>query len=256
MPNIKGLLIDLDGVVYQAGAALPGSIEALDRLRNAQIPFRFLTNTTSKPISHIVRQMKTFGIPVDGDEIFTPAVATCAYIREHDLAAQFLTRPVLMEDFSGLPEGTKPAVVIGDAGDDFNYANLNSIFRQLKDGAELIALASNRMFVDEDGELSLDVGAFVAALEYASGCKAVVLGKPSPAFFDMAVGALQLEPGEVAMIGDDAEFDASAAVAAGLTGYLVKTGKWSEGATDGLDPQPTGIFDDLAAFTDWLLGPP
>ncbi len=101
--------------------------------------------------------------------------------------------------------------------------------------------------------MSLDVGAYVAALEFASGKQATILGKPSHDFFLSAVNAMGLAVGETAMIGDDAEFDASAAVNAGLIGVLVRTGKWKPGATDGIEPPPTAEFQNLRQAVDRLL---
>jgi ribonucleotide monophosphatase NagD (HAD superfamily) len=122
---------------------------------------------------------------------------------------------------------------------------MNEAFRLLEDGADFIALAKNRKFAGPDGKNCLDAGAYVAALEYASGCVAEVIGKPAPEFFHSACADMGLKPGETAMIGDDAEFDASAAVACGLTGVLVHTGKWAPGAADRLAPKPSCEFEDL-----------
>jgi HAD superfamily hydrolase (TIGR01458 family) len=253
MPDIKGFLIDLGGVVYQGSEPIAGSIEAVNRLREAAIPFRFLTNTTSRPKRSILGKLRDIGLPVEDDDLFTPAEAARAYIIEHGLKPHFLIAPALEEDFADMPAGAKPAVIIGDAGDGFTYRNMNLAFRQLEAGAELVALANNRKFVGEDGEMCLDVGAFVAALEFGSGKRATVLGKPSADFFRLAVNSMDLEAAETAMIGDDAEFDASAAVEAGLVGVLVHTGKWQPGAADSLDPKPAAEFDNLKQAIDHLL---
>ncbi len=253
MAEVKGFLIDLGGVVYQAGAPVPGSPEAITRLREAGVPFRFLTNTTSRPKSSIMKKLLAVGLAADGDDIFTPADAARDYIVAHGLDPYYLVSTDLMEDFLDIPAGAAPAVIVGDAGDDFTYRNMNLAFRRIEAGAELVALASNRKFVDDEGEISLDVGAYVAALEYASGSRATILGKPSADFFRLAVDALGLAAGETAMIGDDAEFDASAAVRAGLVGVLVRTGKWKPGAVDGLDPKPTFEFSNLQQAVDRLL---
>ena len=253
MQNTRGFLIDLGGVVYQGSEPIPGSIEAITRLRNAGIPFRFLTNTTSRPKHSVLRKIADVGLAVETHEIFTPTEAARAYIVKHDLKPYFLISPALQEDSTHLPRGSTPAVIIGDAGDGFSYRNLNNAFRELESGAELIALAANRKFVSDDGKMCLDVGAFVAALEFGSGKQAKVLGKPSPDFFRFAVESMALEPNTVAMVGDDAEFDASAAVEAGLIGILVHTGKWQPGAADGLDPPPTAEFEDLRQAVDELL---
>jgi HAD superfamily hydrolase (TIGR01458 family) len=253
MKLLKGALIDLGGVVYEGHALIPGAVEAIGRLRETGTPFRFLTNTTSQPLSQILAKLASLGIITRGKEVFTPTAAARAYLARQNLAPFFLITPALEEDFRGLPAGSRPAVVVGDARDGFTYASLNEAFRRIDAGAELIALASNRLFIDADGRPSLDVGAFVAALEYATGKRAVVLGKPSAAFFHLAVADMGLEPGEVAMIGDDAEFDVAAAVLAGLAGHLVRTGKWRPGCTAGIKPQPTAEFDNLAAAVDAIV---
>jgi ribonucleotide monophosphatase NagD (HAD superfamily) len=82
---------------------------------------------------------------------------------------------------------------------------LNQAYRKILHGAEFLALAKNRNFLDHDGELSLDADPFVAGLEYASGKVATVLGKPAPAFFKIAVGSMVSGAEDSAMIGDDAE---------------------------------------------------
>lgn len=143
--------------------------------------------------------------------------------------------------------------MIGDAGKGFTYQSLNNAFRVLVGGAPFLALARNRSFRDADGELSLDAGAFVAALEYATGRKAIVLGKPSRDFFHAAVESLGCVEQEAVMVGDDAEFDVAAAIKAGLSGILVRTGKYQTGVEREFAPHPTAVVDDLAAAVDWIL---
>ncbi len=115
-------------------------------------------------------------------------------------------------------------MLIGDLGEGFTYARLDDAFRCLMDGAELLALQKNRYWL-EDGALHLDAGPFVAALEYASGKQAAVVGKPERSFFDLALREIGLEAEQAAMIGDDAGSDVAGAKRAGLGGFLVKTGK-------------------------------
>jgi ribonucleotide monophosphatase NagD (HAD superfamily) len=93
----------------------------------------------------------------------------------------------------------------------------------------------------------------VAALEYASGREATVLGKPSLAFFTLAVEGLHCVPEDVAMIGDDAEADVGGAMAAGLMGILVKTGKYRPGQEAHLLEPPTLVAENLKAAVDLLL---
>lgn len=119
-------------------------------------------------------------------------------------------------------------MVVGDAQDNFSYKNLNSAFRTLLNGAQLLAVANNRYFKDDDNEMSMDAGGFVSALEYASGVKAQIIGKPSTEFYKLAAAALNAQPNECVMIGDDIESDIEGAQKAGMFSILVKTGKFSE----------------------------
>lgn len=245
MERTRGFLIDLGGVVYQGKDLIEGSAEAISILRDKAMPFRFLTNTTSAPRRSIVEKLAAMGLDIIPEHVFTPAMAARHIIAERGLTPHFLVSPALMEDFEDLPKAGKDAVIVGDAGEEFTYPALNAAFRLLEDGAEFIALAKNRKFAGPDGRMCLDAGAFVATLEYASGRKAEVTGKPAPEFFHSACADMELLPEETAMIGDDAEFDAGAAVTAGLAGVLVHTGKWREGAADGLDPPPSAEYRDL-----------
>ncbi|MCT2401551.1 TIGR01458 family HAD-type hydrolase [Novosphingobium mangrovi (ex Huang et al. 2023)] len=254
MAAFRGALLDLGGVVYVGDAPLPGAIEAIDRLRKAGIGVRFLTNTTRTPHRGLCRNLARMGLVVEEDELFTPALAARRLLAERGHVARLLVAPALEEDFEGLPlSGQSTALVIGDAGDGFTYEALNSAFRALEDGAEFLALGYNRSFRDEDGGLSLDAGPFVAALEFASRRKATVIGKPEPGFFHAALASMGCAARDALMIGDDVESDVAGAMAAGLSGILVRTGKYQPGAEGHIDPPPTHVADDLAAAVDWIF---
>ena len=104
-------------------------------------------------------------------------------------------------------------------------------------------MQKNRYWRAKEG-LTLDAGPFVAALEYASGKSATVVGKPEGEFFRLALQDMGLEPGAVAMIGDDAETDVAGAQAAGLRGIQVRTGKY----TGGVQGTPDLTLESIAAL--------
>ncbi|MGF1607931.1 MAG: TIGR01458 family HAD-type hydrolase [Kiloniellales bacterium] len=251
--SIKGVLLDIGGVVYVGSEALSGAVEAVRRLQRAGLALRYLTNTTRTPRRGVLAKLRGFGLGAGEDELFMPAVAARHYLETQGLSPHLLIHPALEEDFAGLTAGQDEAVVVGDAAEGFTYEALNSCFRKLEAGAAFLALAKNRSFQDADGALSLDVGAFAAALEYASGREALVLGKPSPDFFLAAVESLGCAPDEAVMIGDDVEADVGGAMAAGLLGVLVKTGKYRDGDERRIDPPPSALADDLSAAIDWIL---
>jgi HAD superfamily hydrolase (TIGR01458 family) len=251
---INGVLLDLSGVIYVGNQVLPGAIEAVARLRDAGLPVRFLTNTTRTPKKGIVNRLRTMGLTLADGELFTPAKAACDWLAANKRSPHLLIHPDLTEDFEGLAEQAGKAVVIGDAGTGFTYDALNAAFRELMGGADFLALATNRTFKDRDGELSLDAGAFVAALEFATQRRATVLGKPSADFFSAALTSIGCAAGDAAMVGDDAEMDVSGALSAGLAhGVLVRTGKYLAGVELSVDPSPTVVVDDLPAAVRWIL---
>ena len=223
--NVRGLLIDLDGTLYTESGPIPGARETLTRLETAGIPYRYVTNTTRKPRREIVDRLRELDFPVREHLIFAPAAAANTLLQGRRVQA--LVAEAILEDLAGvtLVDEAPEYVLVGDLGNGFDYARLNAAFRRLMDGANLVALQKNRFWEEADGP-SLDAGPFVAALEYASGKTATVVGKPEPALFEAALRDLGLEAKDVAMVGDDAEADVAGAQAAGLFGIQVRTGKY------------------------------
>lgn len=254
MADLRGVLLDLDGVMYVGLRVLPGAIAAVARLCAAGLGVRYVTNTTRTPHRLLLERLRGMGLALAADELFTPALAARALMARNGWCPHLLVHPALAEDFAGLPDTGEEAVVLGDAGDSFSYAALNAAFRALGRGAHFLALANNRCFRDADGGLSLDAGPFVSALSFASGQEARVLGKPAPAFFHAALASMGVEPAQAVMIGDDVESDVGGAMAAGLRGVLVRTGKYEPGAEDRISPPPDLVVDDLAAAVAALLG--
>jgi HAD superfamily hydrolase (TIGR01458 family) len=251
---IRAVLLDLAGVVYQGEQPLPGAVDAVACLRQAGLRLRFLTNTTRMPRRALLSRLSDMGVQIAAEELFTPAQAASAWLSARHLSPHLLIHPALAEDFANLPASKTEAVVIGDAADGFTYAALNAAFRKLLAGAEFLALARNRSFKDEDGELSLDTGAFVAALEYAAKREAVVLGKPAPNFFKAALASTEIDGKDAVMVGDDAEADVAGALSAGVgSALLVRTGKYRPGDEARVEPRPSETVADLAAATRWVM---
>jgi HAD superfamily hydrolase (TIGR01458 family) len=136
-------------------------------------------------------------------------------------------------------------VIVGDLGERFDYAALNRAFRLLMDGAELVALQKNRFWRTPDG-LSLDAGPFVAALEYATGQEAVVVGKPARAFFSTVLDDLGVPAADAVMVGDDVESDIGGALGAGLRAILVQTGKYRRDRVEASGIAPTATTASIA----------
>jgi HAD superfamily hydrolase (TIGR01458 family) len=249
----SAVLLDLDGVLYVGDEPIAGAREAVAELRAGGLVLRFVTNTTTRSRAATVAKLARLGFDARDEEVITPAALAVAHCRQrgHRRVALIMADEV-KADFSALEEvdGGADAVIVGDLGERFDYAALNRAFRLLMDGAELVALQKNRFWRTPDG-LSLDAGAFVAALEYATGQEAVVVGKPARTFFAAVLGDAGVPATAAVMVGDDVESDIGGALGAGLRAVLVRTGKYRRDrvAASGVEPTRTvGSIADVPAL--------
>jgi HAD superfamily hydrolase (TIGR01458 family) len=252
----QALLLDLDGVLYVEDEPVDGARDAVAELRGRGLALRFVTNTTSRPRRQILERLHRLGFEVAEEELSTPAALAVAHCVQHDrLRALLLVRDDVKEDFAELDEVDEgvQAVVVGDLGERFGYEVLNRAFGHVMDGAELIALQKNRYWLTPEG-LALDVGPFVAALEYATRRDAFVVGKPSKDFFATILAGIPVEPAAAAMVGDDVESDIGGALGAGLAGILVRTGKYRDDALRDSGVEPTAVVDSIADVPALLGG--
>lgn len=258
MARIDAVLLDIDGVLVVSWEPLPGAIETIEWLRAREVPFRLITNTTTHTRAKLARTLTDAGIAVSPEEVFTAVVATATYLRDaHPGARVFvLSDGDARADLQGieLVEGDADVVVLGGAYDGFDYTTMNRVFRMLMDGADLVAMHRNLYWRTNEG-WQLDGGAYVAALEEATGRRAVVCGKPASAYFASALEQVGLPAERTAMVGDDVVNDVRGAQAAGLTGVLVRTGKFrQEDLEGGAEVEPDVVIDSIAGVPE-LLAP-
>lgn len=253
-PPIDALVLDLDGVFYVGDQPVPGAVATLDRLRQAGIPFRFITNTTTRTPDELVTKLEHLGFAVQPGEIFSALAATRRYLGQRGTPSCYLlVKESVTSLFSDFPEDDSDPdyVVIGDIGAAWDYDTLNRVFNMLMNGARLLCMHRNKYWQTEEG-LRMDIGAFVAALEYVTGKEAVVIGKPSPAFFRLVVDDLGSEAHNTAVVGDDIDTDVGGGQAAGLQGILVRTGKFRESVLAGSSVRPDHVIDSIAGLPDLL----
>jgi HAD superfamily hydrolase (TIGR01458 family) len=254
---MAGILLDVDGVLHVSGAPIAGAADAVEQLRENGHRLRFVTNNTTHSRRRLAEQIRGFGVELeDGELQTTPTAAGHALKGKRVLA---LTMPDIVEDLGEIElvgEGAD-AVLIGGADESFetnqvfSYMNLARAFAELQGGAELYCLHKNRWWQTARGPL-LDSGAFVSGLEYAAELEATVLGKPSPAYFQAALDALDSDATMTWMVGDDIEADIAGAQACGLKTVLVRTGKFRPDAVEAGRVQPDGIITSIAALPGWI----
>lgn len=253
--TIRGLLIDLDGVLYVGSKAIAGAVAKVDELGRIEFPHLYVTNTTTHSRDALAAKLAALGFRIAPDKIMTAPLAAKQYLeRKGKPPLKLLLRDEVKGEFEGFEQSDTDAraVVVGDIGSAWTYELLNQVFRLVMNGAELIALHKNKFWQTEHG-LQLDIGAFVAGLEYCTGKRAVIAGKPNVEFFRAAVEHLGMPVREVAMIGDDIESDVAGAQAQGLAGILVRTGKYRKGFAEASGVRPDLVLD---SFRDLLLVEP
>jgi HAD superfamily hydrolase (TIGR01458 family) len=265
MRRIGAVLLDIDGVLTVSWRPVPGAAEAVARLRDAGYAVTLVTNTTSRTRAWMASALRAEGFAVGHADIFTAPAITAAHLARHHPGARcsLLNSGDIAEDLAGVTvvsgdaEAAPDVVILGGAGPEFSYQALNRVFGFLLRGARLVAMGRNMYWRTEDG-LQLDTGAFLAGLEQAAGVQAEVTGKPAAAFFAAVLAAVGADASGAVMVGDDIEADVLGAQRHGLTGVLVRTGKYRPETLNAASGAPDFVIDsvaDLPALLGSLAGP-
>jgi len=244
-------------VLHVSGEPIPGAATAIRRLREAGHRLRFVTNTTIRSRAQLTKELEGMGIELSEDEVQTTGSVASSILAGKRVLA--LTMPGMLDDLQGLQlvGMNVDAVLVGGAGEGeetgriFSFLNLNRAFLELDAGAELYCLHKNKWWQTASGP-RLDAGAFVAGLEFAADVEAIVLGKPSSAYFEAALAALDAEPGLAWMVGDDLEGDVIGAARHGMHTILMRTGKFRPDEVERSAVQPDAIVSSIAQLPDWL----
>ncbi|XP_046667317.1 phospholysine phosphohistidine inorganic pyrophosphate phosphatase-like [Homalodisca vitripennis] len=254
---IKGLLLDISGVLKNGDEVINGSIMAIEKLRLSKVPFRLVTNETQTTKSNLVKELNKLGFAISEEDVFAPVPVLVNILKSNKLRPFLVVHKQVMKEFKDIDTSDPNCVVLGDAGPNFSFENMNKAFRLLVDLAEpkFFSLGLGKYYKEKDG-LTLDVGAFTKALEFSSGVKPKVIGKPDASFFLTAVEDMNLQPNEVVMVGDDIESDVGGAQACGLRGVLVKTGKFRPGDETHPRIKPDAIITNLYQTVEMVLNSP
>jgi HAD superfamily hydrolase (TIGR01458 family) len=224
----KAVFFDLSGVLYEGERVIPGAIAAVAKLQQSPLEVRFVTNTSRMSRRQLLHGLQQMGFELDSRQLFTAPDAAKALLRANHWRPYCLLHKNIEAEFSEFDQQAPNAVVIGDAEDGFCYQSLDLAFRLCQAGAPLIGIGRNRYF-KLDGNLHLDAGPFICAIEYAASVSARIMGKPSIDFFTQVIASTRADAGEILMIGDDILGDIEGALAAGMQGCLVRTGKYQVG---------------------------
>ena len=246
LAGTRALLLDMDGVIVSAGQLIPGAADAIARLETTGFPYRIVTNTSAVSRERLSFWSRRLGADIPPERFMSALSASAAYTARHypgqplyvlasdDAKLEFGGQHLLSHDEAGAPGATAAAVLIGDSPEEATFENLNRAFRLILGGATLIGMHRNPWWLTPEGP-TLDSGSFVVGLEFSSGVKAVIAGKPSPTFYSSAVADLRRQLGrslarhDIAMVGDDIRSDVLAAKRSGLRGIFALSGKHGRG---------------------------
>ncbi|XP_038590094.1 haloacid dehalogenase-like hydrolase domain-containing protein 2 isoform X2 [Micropterus salmoides] len=143
---LKAVLIDLSGTLHIEDTAVPGAQDALNRLRQASVAVKFVTNTTKESKRNLLERLQRLNFDVQEKEIFTSLSAARSLLEQKQHRPLLLVEDSALEDFTGIDTSEPNAVVVGLAPDHFNYQTLNKAFRMILDGAPLIAIHKARYY--------------------------------------------------------------------------------------------------------------
>ena len=244
--GVRCLLLDLDGVLVLKGRAVTGAVDALAELDRLAFPYLVLTNSSLVSRSSLARWGRSAGFGTPPDRFLSALSASADLVRQEldGRAVYVICSADARSEFDGLNVVDGPvadadpaavaAVILGDSPDELTKDNLDRAFRLVLGGAQLIGMHRNPWWLTPAGP-TLDAGAFLVGLEWATKRRARIVGKPSAAFFRAAVARLAADAAErgeprprrseIAMVGDDVFGDIGGARRAGLRTVFVRTGK-------------------------------
>lgn len=254
--QFDGLLVDLDGVVWVGREMVPGSVEALRELMERGVELVFVTNNSVKQPSAYAARLRDAGIEIADDRVLTGGAVTARLAAEQvgsGATAFVIGAPGFKEtvEAAGLKlldgEAAQSADAVVVSGHrEFDYAELLTATRALQAGAALFGTSRDPTLPMPGGAWP-GTGATLAAVETASGKRAVTGGKPEPHLFDQA-RALLPNAGRVAIVGDRIASDIEGGRRAGLATILVLSGATSREEAEAADPRPDHVVADLAAL--------
>ena len=262
---ICGVVLDMDGVLWNGDETLPGFSELFEALERLELPFILATNNATKTVAQYVEKLARFGVQVSSEQILTSPGAAVDHLKERFAAATnvyvvgeaALHETVSAAGFSVIgPDEvrggqTAPVVVGGLTTTNLSYELLARASLLVRQGAAFVATNYDLTYPAEVGQLP-GAGAVLSVITSASGVQPTVVGKPHAAMFEAAAKRLGVRPEEILMVGDRLETDILGATAAGFKTALLLTGVSNQG--DIGSAQPDYVLDNLAALTRVLRG--
>ena len=263
LQDIRHFALDLDGTVYKGGTLFDCTRPFLAQLRELGIGVTFLTNNSSKSVRDYLARLKQLGLEVCADQVFTSGLATIDYLRKHhpDFHRLFLLgTDSLKEEFSesgftivGDSASQEPDAIVVGFDTALCYSRLCMAGYWISKGKPYIATHPDRTCPTDQDTLLVDCGAICACLEEATGrAPDVVLGKPHPCMLEGILSRHNLQPRQLAMVGDRIMTDMEMARVSGALAILVLTGESTRDHVEQCTTPPDLVVADLGEIGRFL----
>jgi 4-nitrophenyl phosphatase len=257
--RFKGLILDMDGVLYRGEQALPGAVELFPALRASGLSFILLTNNATLTAEEFAQKLACMGISVEPESILTSSGATAAYMAEeypqgggvYVLGSDSL-RATVTSPSGFRADDQQPDFVVVGLDFRLTYRSLQQACSAIRKGARFIATNPDLTLPVEGGDLWPGAGTIVSAVQACSGVAPIVIGKPNTYMAEVALGRLGLEPNETLCVGDRLDTDIACGARAGIPTALLLTGVSKREDIPAAEAAPNYIFDNLPALMSAL----
>ncbi|MDQ0159511.1 TIGR01457 family HAD-type hydrolase [Alkalibacillus salilacus] len=252
MAKYQAYLIDLDGTMYRGNAPIPEAADFIRSLQSESIPFRFVTNNSSRTRYKTMEKLKENGIQAEESHILTPSIIAADYIKsqqedarvfkigEHGVEEALHSRGLKITEES-------PDYVLVGIDRHVTYHKLKEACLHIQKGAQFIATNPDLRVPTEEGFVPGN-GAYVELIRHVTKTEPIVVGKPDSLMIELALDELNLPHRDVIMVGDNYDTDIMAGIEAGIDTLHVETGVTSRDDLKKVSIQPTYSVKSLA---DW-----
>lgn len=256
-PHLKALILDMDGVLWQDTQAIGNLLVIFERIESLGLQVVLATNNATRNVDEYIHKLASFAVSLEKEKIITSSQATGAYLAEHfppNSPIYVLGTDSLKTTLAGYgfqhtdaDAGMPPVAVVVGLDRHITYAKLVKANALVRQGALLIGTNPDVTYPTPTG-LQPGAGTIVKAVETASETEALIIGKPKPELFNIAMHRMQVQPHETLAVGDRLETDIAAAQAVGCYSALVLSGSSTIEQAQRWSPQPDLITDDLEAL--------
>jgi 4-nitrophenyl phosphatase len=258
LKTIAAFVLDIDGVLYTGDRPLPGAAQFILLLHQRRLPFMVLTNNSTRTPERIAERLQSMGMEVAADRIVTSSLAAALYLKKiygsgtrvYVVGEEGLRSPLSSAGFQLADEGPADCVVVG-MDRTVTYDKLKRAALLIRAGARFIATNPDTTFPSPEG-LIPGAGALIAALRASTGRCPVVIGKPEPTCFELALEKLGATAASAAALGDRLDTDIEGGRRAGMWTILVLSGVSTPDDLAKSTVQPNWVFKDLVALAGAL----